>query len=260
MISRRKFLFALAGAGVGGVGSELWAGNEPFHRQCALRTESIPAPAGWRGRTVLFVSDVHYGSFFGPSEAAALAQIVRAQRPDLVLLGGDLAQTPDTDLAGFFSSWSPGCPTIFTPGNHDTGVEHPSPVMEQARAAGATVLCNAAERWDGITIVGLPSALRMAQRTSLLDARGFKLVLGHEPDVWDGYRPPELLHLAGHTHGGQVRIFDQAFYLPTLGRKYVRGRFSREGDRTLIVSEGVGCTTIHLRINCPPEVVRLQFT
>lgn len=259
MITRRKFVLTLAGAGLGGTALGWWAGNTPFPRACALRRLNVPGPAGWVGRRAIFVTDVHYGFAFGPDEAAALNRLVRAQTPDLIFMGGDLAQTPGTDLGDFFAQWSPGCPTFFAPGNHDTGASPDSAVVQQARAAGVIVLSNSAETWDGLTIVGLPSALRMPQRRSVLKTRGFKIVLAHEPDAWDHHRQADLLQLSGHTHGGQIRLGGGPLLLPELGKKYPLGLYSSDAHRTLFVSAGIGCTTVKQRINCPPELVQLRF-
>lgn len=259
MISRRKFIRTLLGAGVAGAGLELWSECAVFPDTCIVRPVRIPAPAGWAGKTALFVTDLHYGHFFGPEETAALSARMRAQRPDLVLMGGDLAHRPDADIGGFLAHWSPGCPTVFAPGNHDMVGATGGRIVGQARAGGLIVLDNAVEAWNGLTLIGLPSALCASQERSLLDARGWKIVLGHEPDVWDGYAPPDLLHLAGHTHGGQICPLGRALVLPTLGRKYPHGEFSRPGNRALIVSAGIGCVAVPLRLNCPPEIVRLEF-
>ena len=258
MISRRRFLQTLLGAGLGGAACDLLTRDTPFPRSCRTRAVTIAAPAGWAARRALFVTDIHYGNLFGPAEAAALTAMIRRERPDLVLMGGDLAQTPETDLADFFAAWAPGCPTFFSPGNHDLDRRAAGTIVPQARAAGLMVLDNTAECWKGVTLIGLPSALRERQRLSLLAAPGFKIVLGHEPDEWDRYRRPGLLHLAGHTHGGQVRMLGRPLRLPALGRKYPLGVFARDGS-TLVVSAGIGYTEIPVRINCPPQLIRLQF-
>ena len=110
---------ALLGAGLGASALDLWGSDTPFHDRCDVRVARIPGPAGWGGRKIVFVTDIHYGNHFGPTETGALNALIRREKPDLVLLGGDLAQTPATDLAGFLVGWSPGCPTLFAPGNHD---------------------------------------------------------------------------------------------------------------------------------------------
>jgi len=260
MISRRKFIGGLLGAGLGGpVLLKLWASQTPFPKACRVHSIKIRAPAGWTGKTALFLTDIHYGYSFGPAETILLNGIVNKHKPDLVFMGGDLAQTPKTDLSEFFSHWSPGCPTFFSPGNHDLTDKFTGSILRQAQNAGMNVFCNRAETWNGITIVGFPSALRVKQRLSLLQTPGLKIVVGHEPDVWDRYKQPDLIHLAGHTHGGQVRLFGSPLYLPMLGRKYASGEFSGESNRSLIVSAGIGCTDIPVRINCPPEMIKLEF-
>ena len=260
MISRRKFLGAMFAAGAGGATLHLWAKETLFPAFCTVLSMKVPAPAGWRGKTALFITDIHYGNVFGPKEASALNAIAVKYRPDLVLMGGDLAQTPNTDLSDFFCHWSPGCPVFFAPGNHDLFRRARGRIMHQARESGMTVLCNATETWNGITFVGLPSALREEQNLSLLQARGLKVVLAHEPDEWDRYVQPDLVHLAGHTHGGEIRLFGHPVYLPTLGRKYSLGKFSRkQTNSTLVVSAGIGCTDVPTRINCPPQIVRIEF-
>ncbi len=258
MISRRQFLRALGAFGLAGAALDLRSDLTPFPATCCVRPVQVPAPAGWSGRTALFISDIHYTHRFGPDDAVALNAMVRARTPDVVIMGGDLAQTPDTDLDGFFHAWSPGCPTLFAPGNHDLTSRGSGRILQQARANGLIVLSNSRERWNGVTFIGFPSALREAQRLSLLACAGFKVVLGHEPDEWDRYLQPDLLHLAGHTHGGQVRLFGRPLWLPTLGRKYPLGEYSRAG-RTLLVSAGVGYTDVPVRLNCPPEILQLEF-
>jgi len=258
MISRRKFL-GLLGAGATAASLGVWTRGEIFPSGCCIRPEKIPGPSGWAGKTALFLTDVHHGFCFGPAEAAALCAMVRGQRPDIVLMGGDLAEGPGLDLSEFFQHWAPGCPTLFAPGNHDMSTAAEGGVLAQARTAGIIVLNNRVETWNGLAFVGFPSALRVGQRFSLLHRPGFKVVLGHEPDMWDSYVARDLLHLAGHTHGGQVRPLGQSILLPALGKKYVRGKFSGDGNRTLIVSSGIGCVDVPVRINCPPEIIRLEF-
>ncbi len=251
----------MMGAGLSGSALDMLDRITPFPEACATRVATIPGPAGWVGRTLVFVTDVHYGRYFGPSDAERLCRAVADKKPDAIVLGGDLADAPDTDLGGFLEHLPRSCPVVFAPGNHDMAPGEPdSPVLAQLRRHGVTVLVNAAETWDGVALVGLPSALRLEQRTALLDTPGLKLVLAHEPDVWAGFRQPDLVQLAGHTHGGQVRVFNRPIRLPALGKLYPLGLYFKEGNNRLIVSAGIGCTTAPVRFNCPPEVVKLTFT
>jgi hypothetical protein len=67
------------------------------------------------------------------------------------------------------------------------------------------------------------------------------------------------LMLAGHTHGGQVRLpFLPPLHLPPLGRKYVEGLF-RQGETQLYVNRGIGAVGLPFRLNCPPEITVLTL-
>ena len=63
--------------------------------------------------------------------------------------------------------------------------------------------------------------------------------------------------LTGHAHGGQFRLpFIGGLFAPGQGLfpKYDSGLYS-EGTTDMIVSRGIGNSTIPLRFNNPPEVV-----
>ena len=81
------------------------------------------------------------------------------------------------------------------------------------------------------------------------------ILLAHEGDYADQIVGSGVdLMLAGHTHGGQVRIpFVPPFQLPPLGEKYLEGLFS-VGDLKLYVTRGVGTVGVPFRFRCPPEI------
>jgi hypothetical protein len=86
------------------------------------------------------------------------------------------------------------------------------------------------------------------------------VLLLHEPDLADLYSQDRriALQLAGHTHGGQVRLPGRgAFVLPYLGRRYDYGLYNLNG-MWLYTNRGLGCISVPLRYNCPPEVT--EFT
>ena len=89
---------------------------------------------------------------------------------------------------------------------------------------------------------------------------GTTIVLMHSPDGLDaiGDRPFDLA-LCGHTHGGQVALpWGTPLLVPGghLNRTYCAGRFAvgPGGKSTLLVSRGVGCSTIPVRMFATPEV------
>jgi predicted MPP superfamily phosphohydrolase len=85
------------------------------------------------------------------------------------------------------------------------------------------------------------------------------ILMAHEPDIFPKVPDRVSLTIAGHTHGGQVRFFGYAPYVPSrFGRRYVYGH-KIEGGRHLIVSGGLGCSTVPVRFGSPPEIVVLNL-
>ena len=64
--------------------------------------------------------------------------------------------------------------------------------------------------------------------------------------------------LAGHSHGGQVRIpFKGALWLPSYVGKYVKGLYTT-GAGPLHVSPGIGTFMYPIRFNCRPEITVIE--
>ncbi|WP_414653771.1 metallophosphoesterase [Hyphomicrobium sp.] len=81
------------------------------------------------------------------------------------------------------------------------------------------------------------------------------ILMVHEPDIFPKVPSRVALTLAGHTHGGQVRIAGYAPIVPSrYGQRYLYGHIVEDG-RNLIVSAGLGCSTLPVRFGAPPEIV-----
>lgn len=85
------------------------------------------------------------------------------------------------------------------------------------------------------------------------------IVASHEPDVsWEIEGLGVDLHLAGHTHGGQIAIpgLGPPMILSELPRRFARGLHGF-GDHLIHVSPGIGMEGNHapqIRFACPPEI------
>lgn len=102
-------------------------------------------------------------------------------------------------------------------------------------------------RYQGVD--DLPGTLR--QLTD--DAPAILLI--HEPDAFVDIPARVALTLAGHTHGGQVQLFGYAPVVPSIyGRRFAYGHVVEE-NRHLIVSGGLGCSGVPVRLGRPPEIV-----
>jgi predicted MPP superfamily phosphohydrolase len=101
---------------------------------------------------------------------------------------------------------------------------------------------------------GKPDAAR-----TFAGAAETRILMIHSPDgLLFTRRTPFDVALAGHTHGGQIALpGGRPIVLPDgpLCRQYCYGRYAVEGNGVLLVSRGVGCSTLPLRINAHPELV-----
>ena len=85
------------------------------------------------------------------------------------------------------------------------------------------------------------------------------ILMAHEPDIFPVVPSRVSLTLSGHTHGGQISLFGYTPIVPSrFGSKYVYGHIEEYG-RHLIVSAGLGCSGLPLRLGAPPEIVRVEL-
>jgi predicted MPP superfamily phosphohydrolase len=232
--------------------------NSFSHRLCN-RFYKIEGSSELRGQRLLVLADIHYGCCFGEQETKILSAKVSALKPDLIFFAGDLAHKPTTDLTGFLANWNSPGKHYFAPGNHDIPLlpEDNHTVLAQLKESMIHVLNNDKIVFGDYNVIGMSSGLCGNPDFTLLDSN-YNLVIGHEPDLWDRYQG-SVLHLAGHTHGGQVQILGHPLLLPSLGQKYSQGLYSKSADNNLIVSRGIGASGFNVRIGCPPEIVVVDF-
>jgi uncharacterized protein len=86
------------------------------------------------------------------------------------------------------------------------------------------------------------------------------LLLVHEPDIFPEVPERVALTLAGHTHGGQIRLpFVWPQFVPSAyGARFAYGHIV-EGGRHMIVSGGLGTSVVPLRLGVPPEIVHITL-
>ena len=236
---------------------------------------------GWprfpRPLRIAFLSDFHLGSHTGDvARLTAIADEVVALTPDLVLFGGDYVnmqlfgggRVPPRIIAGILSRIAAPCGRFGVLGNHDY-VYGKADVAVAMRDAGIAMLDHGRETFayenHGIDIVGLSDAHiawpdGQALLANLAPDRP-AIVLTHDPAHFAGVPAGPFLTLAGHTHGGQIR-------LPGIGAltnasaapmHWTHGLVV-DGGRHMIVTAGLGTSGVPLRIGVPPEFVVIDVT
>ena len=272
--------------------------HRELHHFCVTEYNvSCPKLTGLRDdATLVFLSDLHNCTY--GRDNAALLQAVRNAGADLILIGGDmLVGKEDTDFQpalDLVKQLPQIAPVYYALGNHEGRMkEEPEDYghayehfKAAAEEAGVHFLENETARINcrgkDIDISGLelpvrtyrkfrkaavtPETVADCLRRQENPARGpFRILLAHNPAYMDAYLGWGAdLVLSGHLHGGLVRIpglggivTPQGFLFP----KY-SGEMTREGDRTVIVSRGLGTHTLSIRLFNMPEliVIRLKKT
>lgn len=228
-----------------------------------ITIESSQIPANFDGKKIVFLSDIHAGPLFSQERVDNLVNQVNALHPDLVLLGGDYVSGEDEYINTTVESLSKlqapyGVYAVL--GNSDPqyyswiALENSKTIIDIGNM-GDWIGNN-----DGkIRICGLGAENdRQDQEDALGDATAsdFVILLKHEPDYFPEVDKSTVdLVLSGHTHGGQVTFFGlYAPYLPPNGQEYITGTY-KEGNSTLIVSNGIGTVNLPMRFFARPQII-----
>lgn len=208
---------------------------------------------------------VHFTDVHHKGDAEYLRSVVRqinAQSPEFVCFTGDLIEEgkhlPEAleILSGIKS------PLYGVPGNHDFWSHAPFEGIAKCFAAtgGAWLLDQEAVTADGkFSLLGAawldPKRGSLKGRSSTTN-----IFLMHYPAWVEKLKGSRFdLLLAGHSHGGQVRIpFYGAIYIPFGVEQYDLGLFHTAAG-PLYVNPGIGWFPVPIRFNCRPEITVFEM-
>jgi predicted MPP superfamily phosphohydrolase len=264
---RRLFLKALVGIGAGTVTGATAHGflYERHHLELTRSAFPVPGlPEALRGLRIGLLTDIHHSQTVPREMVAAAVNMLMAETPDLIVLGGDYVSWRDRryvhSAAEALAPLAAPHGVIAILGNHDDDRDMPAALA----AKGFTVLKDARTRLtirdEPIDFAGVRfwtykvSDLMHVLRGSL----PLTILLAHTPKrLLEAQQLAVPAVISGHTHGGQI-------VLPGLGpiaaREFpvIAGLAQRAGT-TIFVSRGVGTIYVPVRINCPPEVAVLTL-
>jgi predicted MPP superfamily phosphohydrolase len=223
-------------------------------------------PCSFRPLRILHLSDLHFAPCYRRAFFEAVADEGASWEADLVLFTGDLLDDEATldwavpvlgKLRGRLGQYA-------ILGNHDV-LHRPGRVRRELRAAGFAVVDG---RWVRIEDQGSTIALGGTSvpwgptlDPSARPSSDATIVMSHSPDHFPAiarWKSVDLV-LAGHNHGGQIRVpLIGPIVMPSIyGRRYDRG-FYRRGSTLMEVTQGVGGKH-PIRLGCPPEIVQLTI-
>ena len=268
---RRIFLSRALAAGVGGLVVGLSAVGVRS-ALAGLRVKDVPVripnlPPALAGLRLVQISDVHIGPLLHKEWVEGVVDRVRALRPDLVAITGDLVDGTVDELREHVAPLARLAEAprgvYFTTGNH----EYYSGVDEWLRylpSLGIRPLANErVEVAPGLDVAGIHDPTGRGRFApdlpATLDGRDSKkpvVLLAHQPRQFrEAARHGVALTLSGHTHGGQIWPFS---WLVALVQPYIAG-LHRLGDSQLYVSRGTGFWGPPMRVFAPAEITLLRL-
>jgi predicted MPP superfamily phosphohydrolase len=215
------------------------------------RTERIEMRAGLGVRTV-FASDLHLHGF-----SNKLAIIEESEKPDLILLGGDLYDRRTRSLNDITDTLSVvKARLVAVLGNHEHWCDYKygkfkiNDGVKAIEKGGAIVLRDEVAKIMGITIQGLD--WREDFNYKDVDPNA-DITIVHTPDAFPFIKAKRVL--AGHTHGGQICLPGGTPLYTNSHEGYFYGYY-KSSDRWLFVSKGLG-EMVPPRIYCERDYVVL---
>ena len=274
------------------VGVAAYAFIEPYRFK--LREVTIPAPLGAPGLTLLHVSDLHLRKT-NRRLKGFLDEVpdLIDKTPDLVLATGDLLED-DTGIDPVVESLNrldARLGRFYVPGSHDYFQAHRPSYLKYWRKDGSKGLTKRADTarlekglqakgWISLTnrsevietdagpvrLAGVDDPHLKWHDTShlgRLDGEVYAIGLMHAPDLVSDFalRGFDLI-LAGHTHGGQVRVPGVGAVVTNsaLPAALAKG-MSRVGGAWLHVSPGLGTSVFSpIRFGSRPEITLIRLS
>jgi predicted MPP superfamily phosphohydrolase len=269
--SRRVFLARALAGGVGvGAAAVVVGGNrralaEPESPQIELPLRGLPRQLD--GLRVVQISDLHLGPLYGVDECELTVERVNRQRPDLIVVTGDIVDAPVGVLAAAAAPLGrlrARHGVLFVTGNHEYYSGADEWLVEMRRLGLRTLMNERVSIGDAgasFDVVGMPDEHAGRYGGSVVPNL-VRALSGRDPEralFGIVHRPTQARELVragagaavcGHTHGGQMWPFGG---IVALVQPYIAG-LHREGEGLVYVSRGAGFWGPPVRVLAPPEL------
>jgi uncharacterized protein len=228
-------------------------------------------PAALEGVRIVHIGDLHLRPRW-PKALENVIERLNADVPDVLICTGDFVDNRSDHrpalpvLRKFLSSVHSKFGTFGTTGNHDGDLVRP-----HLSALGVHVVLHerveALVHGEPIELIGFPGMERSDLNETFVRSLPPKragvprIIVSHYPDLIRAAVAANLnpdLFLAGHTHGGQVCLPNEAPIIrhDSLPVRFCKGAHDYQGT-CLIVTRGMGFTTLPIRVFCPAEVIEI---
>lgn len=243
----------------------------------SLESEKLTAPV-----RIVLITDLHSCSY-GKGQRE-LIDAIHAQKPDIILLGGDICddKLPHRNTELVLRAIADKYPCYYVTGNHEYWSREIEKILKIFQSYNIPVLEGSFDtidvRGQKLNICGIsdPDILKYTDKNysiteQLKDAAvasengNYSILLAHRPELIDSYLNYDFdLILAGHAHGGQWRLpgIINGLFAPNQGffPRYAGGKY-RFDDSYMIVSRGLARESTRIpRIFNRPELVVIDIS
>lgn len=229
-----------------------------------IKISTLKLPGHVNRLRIAQISDIHLGLLARKGRLNSILQKVKQTNPDILVSTGDMLDGNVRHLPEL-AELLHQVPTPFgkyaVTGNHEfyTGIEN---AIDFHQKAGFKLLSGEIKTIPGlINIVGVddsPAILSKPADLLLSSApKGlFTLFLKHRPDIEEKALGHFDLQLSGHTHGGQIFLYN---FLVSRSYSYMRGLFELPRGSLLYVNRGSGTWGPQMRLFTPPEITLIEL-
>jgi predicted MPP superfamily phosphohydrolase len=222
---------------------------------------------------IAVLSDIHAGGrFIDDRKLRLIVERTNQLNPDLILILGDYISGGRNKHAMDPEVFAPVLKDFRAPlgvyavlGNHDWWFDGER-VRRALEANGLKVLENDVARIEArgkpFWLLGLADLWTRTPRVHPAIEKvpeGEPIIaIAHNPDLFPQLPQRVSLLLAGHTHGGQVRLplIGTVVHTSDYGDHYEAGHVFENGHH-LFVTTGIGTSIVPVRFGVPPEIVLL---
>lgn len=262
LLSRRAAIKGLLATTIGGLTGAGAYGVAYERHQIGVTHATLPVsglPPALDGLRIGLLTDVHHSLYVPADDVTSAVQLAMAQRPDLIVLGGDYVTFGDRAFVGpvaeLLAPLRAPHGVFAILGNHDDDRDMPAALMSHHIQVLKDARTRVEIRGEPLELAGVRFWTRRPADVArvLRKATDTVVLLAHDPRrLTEAAALNVPAVLSGHTHGGQV-------VLPGVGavarRRFpiLAGLGSKE-NTSIFVSRGIGTVYVPVRINCPPEV------
>lgn len=219
-------------------------------------------PTAWQGKRVMQISDTHFGQVYGVKSVQRLLDLVNREKPDLIVITGDLFDGTDGNmdqLISYIGRLQAPMGVYFTTGNHDfyAGEEKLDADLEKV---GVKLLSNGFVDLNGLQLAGINYAFQlggMSYQDQINTWDNYSrdkstILLHHIPDKINEFSDAGIdMLLAGHTHRGQ--LFPFGLITDFIFKGFDHG-LNNYGDMQVYTSSGAGTWGAPMRTSSDSEI------